>query len=209
MGSTRWRQDVSVEYLVSAAERRRIQAIFTTHSDEALTVLPHEAVWSCLDGSTQQGKLSIKTLRAISGRVDTALAIFTEDAFGQFMVEALIRECAGDRYDQIEVHAVSGGGNAVRIHRTRLEDPSARHKSLCVIDGDSQQSESPQVGIFRLPGSQPEAQVFNDVYDNLSVNVALLTVSLQLPPTKQDFVESVPTESSCVAEWKGWLGYRT
>ena len=79
-----------VEYL-AAAERRRIQAIFTTHSDEALTVLPHEAVWSCLDGSTQQGKLSIKTLRAISGKVDTALAIFTEDAFGQFMGGSLYR----------------------------------------------------------------------------------------------------------------------
>lgn len=66
-----------------------------------------------------------------------------------------------------------------------------------MIDGDSQQPESPQIGIFRLPGSQPEAQVFNDVYENLSANVALLTVSLQLPPTRQDFVEKVIGEVSC------------
>ncbi len=71
-----------VEYLIAAAKRRRIQAIFTTHSDDALSPLPQEAVWSCLDGQTQQGKLSVKTLRAISGKVDTALAIFTEDDFG-------------------------------------------------------------------------------------------------------------------------------
>ncbi len=180
-----------VEYLVSAAERRGIQVIFTTHSDEALTMLPHEAVWSCLDGSTQQGKLSIKALRAISGKVDTALAIFAEDDFAQFIVEALIRECVGDRYDQIEVHAVSGDGNAVRIHHNRIEDPSARHKSLCVIDGDSQQVENQGIGIFRLPGSQPEAAVFNYVHGNLGLNVALLTVSLQLPPTKQEFVRAI------------------
>ena len=183
-----------VEYLISAAERRRIQAIFTTHSDEALTMLPQEAVWSCLDGSTQQGKLSIKALRAISGKVDTALAVFTEDDFAKFIVEALIRECAGDRYDQIEVHAVSGDGNAVRIHLNRRGDPSARHKSICVIDGDSQQSEDQGAGVFRLPGLQPEAQVFSDVNAKLGENIALLTVSLQLPPTKQDFVGRVIAE---------------
>lgn len=180
-----------VEYLVSAAERRRIQAIFTTHSDEALDVLPNEAVWSCLDGDTQQGKLSIKALRAISGKIDTAVAIFTEDNFGRFIVEAIVREYLGDRYDQIEVHAVSGDGNAKRIHQNRLDDPSARHKSLCVIDGDSQQIEDHAGGVFRLPGQQPETQVFNDIYSGLNNNIALLTVSLQLPPTKQDFVREI------------------
>ena len=183
-----------VEYLISAAERRRIQAIFTTHSDDALTVLPHEAVWSCLDGTTQQGKLSITALRAISGKVDTALAIFTEDDFARFMVEAILREFASEQYDQIEIHAVAGDGNAVKIHRNRLQDPSARHKSLCVIDGDSQQKENQTDGVYQLPGNQPEAEVFNDIYGRISENIALLTVSLQLPPTKQDFVARIVAE---------------
>lgn len=183
-----------VEYLITAAERRRIQAVFTTHSDDALSVLPHEAVWSCLDGSVQQGKLSIRTLRAISGKVDTALAIFTEDEFAKFIVEALIREFLADRFDQIEVHGVYGDGKAVSIHKNRLDDPSARHRSLCVIDGDSQQKQNELLGVFRLPGSQPEAQVFNDVFSQLSTNIALLTVSLQLPPTKQDFVLKIISE---------------
>ena len=185
-----------VEYLIAAAERRRIQAIFTTHSDYALTVLPSEAVWSCLDGSTQQGKLSVGSLRAISGKVDTALALFAEDEFGKFVTEAIVREFLPEYYDQIEVHAVSGDGNAVRIHRNRLVDPSARHRSLCIIDGDSQQVHDNVSGIFRLPGSQPEAQVFNDVHSRLSTNIALLTVSLQLPPTKQDFVGRIIGEVS-------------
>ncbi len=183
-----------VEYLIAAAERRRIQAIFTTHSDEALTVLPHEAVWCCLDGSTQQGKLSIRALRAISGKVETALVVFTEDEFGKFVTEAVIREFLTNLYEQVEIHAVSGDGNATRIHRNHLADPSSRHRSLCIIDGDSRQQEDRDGGIFRLPGSQPEQQVFGDVCHSLSINIALLTVSLQLPPEKQEFVRAIISE---------------
>jgi len=183
-----------VEYLISAAERRRIQAIFTTHSDDAISVLPHEAVWSCLDGATQQGKLSVTTLRAITGKIDTALAIFTEDKFAKFIAESIVREFLAESYDQIEVHAVSGDGNAVRIHKNRLDDPSSKHRSLCLIDGDSEQTDDEPKGVYRLPGDQPEAQVFNDVYSGISSNIALLTVSLQLPPTKQEFVERIISE---------------
>lgn len=47
-----------------------------------------------------------------------------------------------------------------------------------------------------MPGSQPEAQIFNDIYSDFSNNIALLTVSLQLPPTKQEFVRSIVQEIS-------------
>lgn len=180
-----------VEYLISAAERRKVQVIFTTHSDDALAVLPHEAVWACLDGATQRGKLSIRTLRAISGKVDTALAIFTEDDFARFLVEVMAREYFPDYYEQLEVHAVAGDGNAVRIYNNRRADPTARFKSLCILDGDSQQKIDESVGIYRLPGGQPEAHVFGDIVSNLNENRALLTVSLQLSPEKQSFVENV------------------
>jgi len=183
-----------VEYLIAAADRRRIQAIFTTHSDEALAPLPPEAVWSCLDGQTQQGKLSIKTLRAISGKVDTALAVFTEDDFGKFMVQSMIREFLTDCYDQVEVHAVSGNGNAVKVHQSRSQDPTTKYRSLCVIDGDSQQKEDQVHGIFQLPGTQPESNVFNEVLDSLPLNISLLTVSLHLPNEKQAFVTNVLNE---------------
>lgn len=174
-----------VEYLISAAERRRIQAIFTTHSDDALEILPREAVWSCFDGIVQQGKLSVRTLRAMSGKVETALAIFTEDDFARFVVEAVIREFLPDAYDQLEVHALSGDGNAVRVHRTRQVDPSTKFKSICVLDGDSREKDDTAERIYRLPGKQPESEVFNGVTSNLQENIAILTVSLQLDPTRQ------------------------
>jgi predicted ATPase len=177
------------EYLIAAADRKRVQVIFTTHSDDALAVLPHDAVWACLDGKPQQGKLSVYTLRAISGKIDTALAIFTEDIFAKSLIEVLIRELIPGYFEQLEVHAVAGDGNAVRIHRTRGEDPSARFESLCILDGDSLQQDNANLGIYRLPGAQPESQVFGDVMSEVQTNLAILTVSLQQPPAKQDEVQ--------------------
>ncbi|WP_394539815.1 AAA family ATPase [Lysobacter enzymogenes] len=183
-----------VEYLISAAERRKIQAIFTTHSDDALDVLPREGVWSCFDGLTQQGKLSVRTLRAMSGKVDTALAVFTEDNFAKFIVEAIIREMAADLHDQIEVHSLSGDGNAVRVHAARQQDPSKLFASICIIDGDSSQQNDAAAKIFRLPGDQPESEVFGGVVSDIANNVAILTVSLQLPPDKQNEVRAAVEE---------------
>lgn len=177
-----------VEYLISAAERKRMQAIFTTHSDNALTVLPPEAVWSCIDGKTQQGKLRIETLRAISGKIDTAVVIFTEDDFAKFVVDSIIREYITSQYDQVKVYALAGDGTAVKVYKNRLEDPTIVNKSLCIIDGDSSQIDDLANGICRLPGRQPESTIFSDVMSKLSSNLAILTVSLQLPPEKQEFV---------------------
>ncbi len=65
-----------VEYLIDVAQRKSIQTIFTSHSDYALLPLPSEAIWACIDGELHQGKLSVESLRAISGRIDKKLAIF-------------------------------------------------------------------------------------------------------------------------------------
>ena len=185
------------EYLITAAQRKRVQVIFTTHSDDALTYLPHEAVWACLDGEVQQGKLSVRALRAISGKIDKALAIFTEDEFSKFVIECLIREQIPDYVEQLEVHPVAGDGNAVRIHRQRRDDPTTRFRSICVLDGDSTQTSESDLGIHKLPGSQPERQVFDDVVASLDKNLALLTVSLQQPYEKQEDVKRLLTDIQC------------
>jgi len=78
-----------VEYLIAVAERKSIQSIFTTHSDDALDPLPPEAIWSCLDGQVQQGKLSVAALRAVTGRVDTDLVIFSEDKFSNAWINGI------------------------------------------------------------------------------------------------------------------------
>jgi hypothetical protein len=109
-----------VEYLIDAAERRSIQAIFTTHSDHALSPLPNEAIWACINGKLRQGKLNVEALRAVAGRVDKKLAIFVEDEFAKCWVDSILRERLGSDYEQVEVHAVAGDGNAVLTHRAHM-----------------------------------------------------------------------------------------
>lgn len=177
-----------VEYLIDVAARKAIQTIFTTHSDYATAPLPNEAIWASIDGKLRQGKLSIEALRAVSGRVDKKLAIFVEDEFAKTWVDAILREHLGADFDQVEIHAVHGDGNAVKTHRFHLENPAIRSKSLCVIDGDSSQIESTENGIFRLPGRMPETSVFETVAHDLDQNIAILTVSCQRAPESQEIV---------------------
>lgn len=178
-----------VEYLIEVAERKALQAVFTTHSDYALSPLPNEAIWACIDGKLKQGKLSVEALRAVSGRVDKKLAIFVEDEFAKHWVDSILREKLGVGYEQLEVHAVAGDGNAVSTHRGHILNPSIQFKSLCIIDGDSKQLEDETSGIFRLPGNQPELSVFESIRQNLGQDLAVLTVSCQRPPEAQEQVK--------------------
>lgn len=183
-----------VEYLIDVASRKSIQTIFTTHSDYALSPLPNEAIWASIDGKLRQGKLSVEALRAVSGRVDKKLAIFVEDVFAKSWVDAILRETLGPDYDQVEVHAVHGDGNAVATHRGHTSNPAVQFKSLCVIDGDSQQLEDQDAGIIRLPGTQPELAVFEGIRNRLDHDLAVLTVSCQRAPEAQDLVSQVLEE---------------
>ncbi|OXR50310.1 hypothetical protein PuT2_00035 [Pusillimonas sp. T2] len=183
-----------VEYLIDVASRKSIQTIFTTHSDYALSPLPNEAIWASIDGKLQQGKLSVEALRAVAGRVDKKLAVFVEDVFAKTWVDTILRETLGADYDQVEVHAVHGDGNAVKTHRGHMTNPTVQFKSLCVIDGDSQQQEDRDAGIIRLPGTQPELTVFEGIQNRLDRDLAILTVSCQRPPDAQGQVHRVIEE---------------
>jgi AAA15 family ATPase/GTPase len=185
-----------VEYLIDVAKRKNIQSIFTTHSDYALEVLPDEAIWACLNGKLRQGKLSIESLRAISGRVDKKLAIFVEDDFAKNWVDSILREKMGEDADQVETYSVAGDGNAVSIHKSHNSNPAINFKSLCIIDGDSRQEENIDNGIIRLPGKQPELTVYNDILLRLDELQAVLTVSCQRSPERQAFVSEKVREVS-------------
>ena len=65
-----------VEYLLEVAERKSVQAIFTTHSNDALKPLPAQGIWAALGGKVFQGKLDIAALRAITGQIDAKLVVF-------------------------------------------------------------------------------------------------------------------------------------
>ena len=185
-----------VEYLIDVADRKSIQTVFTTHSDYALAPLPSEAIWASIDGKLKQGKLSVEALRAVSGRVDKKLAIFLEDEFAKSWIDSILREKLGADYDQVEVHAVHGDGNAVSTHRGHMANPAVNFKSLCIIDGDSEQLEDVENGVIRLPGAQPERTVFEAIHGRLTDDLAILTVSCQRAPEAQDLVRRSMEEVS-------------
>lgn len=185
-----------VEYFIDLAYRKNIQIIFTTHSEYAISVLPSEAIWACVEGQLQQGKLSIESLRTISGRIDRKLAIFVEDNFAKSWIENIIRERLSNRFEEIGIYHVNGDGNAVKIHEGHRSNPAVNFESLCFLDGDSQQIEKPDLGIYKLPGTAPELTIFDGVISNLNTNVALLTVACQRPINQQSKVAEVVREVS-------------
>lgn len=168
------------EYLIEVAERKKIQAIFTTHSDEALRVLPSQAIWVAADDRIFQGKLNIKSLRAITGKTDpnSKLVIFVEDRFAKVWVEAMLRQSGDVALDHVEIHAMEGDGIAVSVNNHHRKDPSANVPSICLIDGDSQQVEDANLGVYRLPGAAPESEVFDEVLAGWSELGAKLSVAL-------------------------------
>jgi energy-coupling factor transporter ATP-binding protein EcfA2 len=177
-----------VDYLMDVAKRKNIQTIFSTHSDYAIASLPSEAIWATVDGTLQQGKLSVEILRAVSGRIDKRLAIFVEDEFAQNWLTSILREMLPAQFEEIGIYPVFGDGNAVKTHTNHLSNPSIQFHSICYIDGDSKQKDDDKKGIFRLPGTMPESTVFDSVLGNLSENIALLTLACQRPLTRQDEV---------------------
>ncbi|WP_202801833.1 ATP-dependent nuclease, partial [Rhodovulum sp. PH10] len=166
-----------VEYLIDVAERKRIQTIFTTHSNDALRPLPSKAIWVATQNKIFQGKLDIQSLRAITGQVEAALVVFVEDRFAKIWFEAILRQAGDVSIDHIQVHAMEGDGLAVSVNSHHNKDPSIRIPSICFIDGDSRQKESDDSRIYRLPGESPESFVFDNV-----IPAIVLADSLHLPP---------------------------
>lgn len=167
-----------VEYLIWAAERKKIQVIFTTHSNEAIKPLPTKAVWVATQDRIFQGKLDVRSLRAITGQIDTSIVIFVEDDFAQMWIEAVLRQSKNGLIDHAQVYAMAGDGTAVAMNRYHNKNPSVNVTSICVIDGDSKQSESDGERVYRLPGESPEAYIFDSVLENWDKVGGKLSVAL-------------------------------
>lgn len=179
-----------IDYLIEGAKRKGIQVIFTTHSDYALASLPPEAVWACIDGRLQQGKLSIEVLRIFSGRIVQKLAIFVEDEFAKFWIESIIREGIRDKFEEIGIYPLGGDNIAIKTHLSHSINPALQFHSICFIDGDSNQKEDPKARIFKLPGETPEHTVFNSVASHLEKNIEMLTIACQISPARQKEVSA-------------------
>jgi ABC-type multidrug transport system ATPase subunit len=138
-----------VEYLIGVAERKKVQVIFTTHSNEAIQPLPTKAVWVAMQERIFQGKLDVRSLRAITGQIETKAIVFVEDKFATAWVEAILRQNLDFPIDHVidhlQVHAMSGDGTAVAVNKYHNANPAIPTPSICIIDGDSRQRNSDHV----------------------------------------------------------------
>lgn len=173
-----------VEYLIDLAQRRKVQVIFTTHSNDAIRPLPDKAIWAAVKGSLYQGKLDIASLRAISGIIDSRLAIFVEDNFTKVWVEEILRNTDGISLDAIGIYPMEGDGTAQRVHKDNNISPASKVRSICILDGDSKYDEDKEKLIFKLPGESPERYVFNKVLEVIEQSAGELAVALLKPYEK-------------------------
>jgi hypothetical protein len=74
------------------------------------------------------------------------------------------------------------------VHNGHLSSPAIKFKSLCIIDGDSEQNEDEENGIIRLPGEMPESTIFNHVAMNIDKLAPLLTVACHQDISQQSYV---------------------
>ncbi|RKS07062.1 putative ATPase [Nocardiopsis sp. Huas11] len=204
-----------VEYLVDVARRKSAQIIFTTHSNDAISPLPTNAVWAVYRGKVSQGKLDVATLRTLTGEIDARLAIFTEDAFGELVADVTLRAYTSSRNldrASIEIHQLNGAANARDQMRYHNKSPIRRFPAIALLDGDkngeagyepqSVPKIEPETGVSDvayIPGSvMPEAYILEKIIENIDEGNILgkLTVALQLDTPMQARVREVIIERS-------------
>ena len=180
-----------VEYLIRVALRKKVQVIFTTHSNEALKPLPDKAIWVCANDEIFQGKLNIESLRALTGEVSAKMVVYVEDVFAERWIETILSYDKSVTAGAIEVYPLEGDGTAVKANNARNSDPAARYRSICYLDGDSEQVEANELKIYRLPGEMPESYVFMSVFERFDEISSKLTIALHQNINDQQFVKNV------------------
>jgi predicted ATPase len=175
-----------VEYLLDVAKRKKAQIIFTTHSEYALDVLPPKAIWACIDGTAYQGKLTIESLRALTGTVSKNAVIFVEDDFAKDLVEEILRQYARDIFDQVQVHKAGGYPYVVDVLKYHNSNPTTTARAVAVIDGDNPSLAEPNGDVIELPDGTPESIVFGYIHKNAGVMSAHIQQRCQCPSESQD-----------------------
>lgn len=183
-----------VEYLIDVAKRKKSQVIFTSHSEYALNVLPPHAIWACIDGRAYQGKLSIESLRALTGNVQKDRAIFVEDEFAKDLVTEILRQYAPDVLRKSEVHKAGGFPYVVDVLRHHNANPSITSPAIAIIDGDNPPSEETSEKVIELPEGAPESVVFGYIHENAASVAALVQQRCQCPTVTQDAIVNAISE---------------
>lgn len=192
-----------VEYLIEASERKKLQILFTTHSNDALEPLPSNAVCAIVNWQVyQNGKLTVDLLREMRGETDKQLFIYVEDPFAERWMRAIMQRHLGVNGDSVQVYAISsdfdghGGGagdipKMVDFHR-RIPSPIKTIPAIGYIDGKSDGvSPDAKKHVFQLPGGDqldPEAYILNAVLDKAEELESILDCQ---PSQKADFISAI------------------
>lgn len=165
-----------VQYLQNAARRKRLQVIFTTHSQDAVNELPAEAVWASINKRAWNGKLSIESLRAITGNVANTRAVYVEDDFVKQWVENALGRFGDGLAETTKVFAAGGYPNVVKVSQFHNENPMLHIPSVALVDGDIYDPTAnplPPHAAFLGTGT-PEDVVFSYIYDNRAELISIL-----------------------------------
>lgn len=178
-----------VDYLQSVAKRKRLQVVFTTHSQDAVDQLPAEGIWACINSKIWNGKLSIESLRAVSGQVDKKIVLFVEDKFAQEWVENAARRYANDLVEVLGVYPAGGYPSCLTVTAHHNNNPVTKEKALVLVDGDmydpATNDQLPAYGHF-LGGGVPESTVFQFIYDKRIELAGLIQQRCLLSGFEQD-----------------------
>ncbi|EKP7434261.1 AAA family ATPase, partial [Salmonella enterica] len=118
-----------VNYLTNVAKRKKLQIIFTTHSQDAVNELEPEAVWASINKKVWNGKLSIESLRAITGQKVNSKVIYVEDSFAKEWVENAIDRYLPKLASTIKVYTAGGYPSVVKVSQYHNENPTINYPS--------------------------------------------------------------------------------
>lgn len=157
-----------VQYLQNAAKRKRLQIIFTTHSQDAVDQLPPEAIWASINKRVWNGKLSIESLRAITGITPNTRVVYVEDEFVVDWVKNAIGRYGDGIAQTTKVFAAGGYPNVLNVCKYHNENKMLPVKSIALVDGDIYKPGGDPLPNFAhyIGDGFPEAIVFDYVYDN-------------------------------------------
>lgn len=186
-----------VDYLIDVASRKKLQVIFTTHSEYAIKSLPNNAIWASINGEVIQGKLTIESLRTFSGETSAKLIIYVEDEFSKEWITQMLRWDKSIELTSIAIYAMNGESVAVNVNRYHNDDPSCTVKSICILDGDSSYDENTDKFIFKLPGETPETYIFYKIKDILGDCSSKIAGRCMLKYSDGTLVESIINDVSC------------
>lgn len=157
-----------VNYLENAARRKRLQVVFTTHSQDAVDQLPDAAIWASINRRTWNGRLTIEGLRAITGEVPDTRVIFVEDRFVKEWTENALGRFGGELRHGTKVFEAGGYPNLLTVCRHHNENPTIDVAAVALVDGDQYdpdvQDALPEYAHF-LGGGVPERTVFDFIYE--------------------------------------------